>query len=160
MKIPLYLPICKKCNSQSYAWINIHEYYVNFKCSCGNDLSGALDASVSIGFKGLYRSEYELNKRKDHILSIVFSALAFEWEVTRLHNKWIHIDALDHGVFLTAEKIEDGLKKYRTIYDKIRATGYLLHPVGFEKYARHDHELYEIPNRFCRYARSWKIYCS
>jgi hypothetical protein len=105
-----------------------------------------IDASVTIGFRGLYRSEYELNKSNDHILSIVLSAIAFEWEITRLHNKWIHIDALDDGDFLNPEMLDKALKKHRTIYDKIRATGKLLHPEGFELYAQHDPDFYTTIN--------------
>jgi len=147
MKIPLYLPKCKKCGINSYTWINLHDSYLKHNCECGNDLSGAIDPSVTVGFRGLYRSEYELNKSDDHILSIVLSAIAFEWEIAHLHNKWIHIDALDQGEFLTSEMLKISLKKYRTIFDKIRATGNLLHPEGFEKFAQHDHELYETINK-------------
>ena len=148
MKIPLYFPPCKNCNSQGHAWIDLNDNFVNYKCSCGNDMSGALNASLTIGFRGLYRSEYELNRRNDHILSIVFSALAFEWEITRLHKKWIRIEALKQGEFLTADKLEAALKKYRTIYEKIRVAGDLLHPDGFEKFAKHDHELSRAVMRF------------
>ena len=106
-------------------------------------MSGALSSDLTIGFRSLYRSEYELNQRQDQILSIVFSALAFEWEITRLHNKWMHIESLESGEFLSTEILEESLKKYRSIYDKIKITGKLLHPDGFEKYAKHDHEFRE-----------------
>ena len=146
MKIPLYLPNCKICNSDSFTWINLNDNWVEYKCSCGNDMSGPLDSSVTIGFKGLYRSEYELNKNKDYMLSILFSAFAFEWEISHLYKKWIQIDSLDRGEFLSSEKIEVALTKHQKIYDRIKLTGLLLHPQGFDGYARHDHEIYKTIN--------------
>jgi len=134
MKIPLVLPPCDNCHSIYHIWIQLHDSYFKHKCTCGEDRSGVLGSEITIGYKGLYKSYYEFKENNDHILSMVFSATALEWEIVRLHNKWTQINALDTGKDISTEKLEDIMRKYRTIYDKLKETGKLLYPHGFEKY--------------------------
>lgn len=141
MKIPLHLPPCDKCGSENYVWINLNDDSFEYCCACGEDLSGSLSSDITTGFKGLYRSEYELLKNEDYILSMVFSAIALEWELVRLHNKWVHINTLDENRDISTEELEEMWRKHRNIFERIKETGRLLHPKGFEKYVAESKEL-------------------
>jgi len=141
MKIPLELPDCDRCGKSNTVWIRLHDTSFDFSCSCGEELSGSLGADITVGYKGLYRSRYELTQNDDHILSMVFPATALEWELVRLHRKWVEINALDEGEDNTLEEIEESLRKNIKIYDKIKKTGKLLYPEGFEKFVCESDEL-------------------
>ena len=148
MKIPLYLPPCKNCNSQNLVWVNLNDNYLNHLCQCGYNQSGAIDPSVTIGHRGIYRSEFEYNNTHDYCLSIVFAAMAFEWELTRLFRKWTSIESLGSGEYLSPEQIEQRLIKHRSIYDKVKTTGKLLYPEGLDKYIKIDRELHQTLEGF------------
>ena len=51
----------------------------------------ALDFTV--GYKILAKSEYELSARRDFSMSIVFAAMSFECELSRLFGKWTSIES-------------------------------------------------------------------
>lgn len=141
MKIPLDLP-CPKCDGSTRVWIDLDETSIEKECSCGEDLTGYIGPDITVGFKALSRSRYELMDNKDHILSMVLSAAALEWEVARLYKKWMYIDALsENRDEFTQEEIEDLFRKNRTIFEKMQKTGRLLHPTGFEKYVAESEEL-------------------
>lgn len=144
MKIPLELPDCELCRKSNIVWIRLHDSSFNFRCSCGADLSGSLGADITVGHRGLYRSRYELMQNNDHILSMVFSATALEWELVRLYRKWHEINALEEGQDISIEEIETELRKNNKIYDKIKKTGKLLYPQGFEIFVCDSSELKNI----------------
>ena len=139
MKIPLNLPPCDNCHSKNRVWIQLHDSSIKHTCSCGEDASGYL-GDINVGDKGLCRSYYELMENNDHILSMVFSATALEWDIARLHNKWTEINALDAGKEMSTEELENILRSHRTIYDKLEKTGKLLYSQGFEKYVEKTEE--------------------
>ena len=141
MKIPLELTDCDRCRKSNTIWIQLHDTSFDFRCSCGEDLSGILGTDITVGYRGLYRSRYELILNNDYILSIVFSATALEWELVRLHRKWLEINALEEGKYISIEEIEATLRKNTKIYDKIKKTGKLLYPQGFEKFVYDSSEL-------------------
>ena len=141
MKIPLQLP-CSKCEKSVTAWVAHTDSSVEYHCDCGNDLSGVLDLNFTPGFLGLLRSEYELLVAKDYDLSIVMSATAFEWQMVFLHNKWAHIDAYSDGRDVSLQELESLWKSHRNIFDKLRATGTLLYPEGFEAFVRNTQEFH------------------
>lgn len=141
MKIPLELPNCNNCQNKNTVWIRLHDTSFQHKCSCGKDLSGSLSTDITIGFKGLYKSRYELIENDDHLLSMVLSATALEWEIMRLHNKWMEINVLEREQDISPNKLEELLRKHRNIYDKIKKTGKLLYPQGFESFVSETDEL-------------------
>ena len=75
---------------------------------------------------------------------MVFSAMAVEWELVRLYRKWHVINALEEGQDITIEEVEASLRKNIKIYDKIKKTGKLLYPQGFEKFVCDSSELKNI----------------
>jgi len=134
MKIPLKLPICGCCQNKNTVWIGIHDTSFQHRCLCGEEIAGSLGSDITIGFKGLYRSHYELMENDDHLLSMVFSAAALEWEIVRLHNKWMEINSLELGQYISTDELEKLLIKHRNIYTKINKTEKLLCPQGFESF--------------------------
>lgn len=129
-------------------WINLGDNSINFTCKCGYDQSGSIDPSITVGYKGLYRSEYELNNTNDYSLSMVLSAMAFEWELTRLLKKWKSIEALESRDYKPWEDLEDEIRKHKNIYDKTKATGELLYPKGFENYVKQNVEFRKTLDNF------------
>jgi len=144
VKIPLELPDCDRCRKSNTVWIRLHDTSFDFRCSCGEELSGSLGVGITVGYKGLYRSRYELMQNDDPILSMVFSATALEWELVRLRRKWLEINALDEGQDISIEEIEKSLRRHLKIYDKIKKTGKLLYPQGFEKFVCDSSELKNV----------------
>lgn len=144
MKIPLELPDCYRCRKSNIVWIRLHDTSFEFRCSCSEDLSGPLDQDITVGYRGLFRSRHELMQNDDHLLSMVFSAASVEWELVRLYKKWLQIDTLKVGQEISIEAIEALLKKNSKIYDKIKKTGSLLYPQGFEKFVCDSSELKNI----------------
>ena len=143
MRIPLNLPTCDKCGAENYAWVNLHDDSIEYRCSCGEDFSGSI-SDITVGYRALYRSEYELLKNNDYSLSIVFSAAAFEWELRSLHNKWLNIEYLSEGKEISDKELDDIFRKNSRIVDKITAAGKMLYPEGVERFVTDRDELKKI----------------
>jgi hypothetical protein len=147
MKIPLELPECYRCRKSNIVWIRLHDASFEFRCCCGEDLSGPLGQDITVGYRGLFRSQYELMRNDDHILSMVFSAACVEWEICELYKKWLQIETWEADQEISIEAIEALLRKHSKIYDKIRKTGVLLYSQGFEKFVRNSGDLKNIVER-------------
>jgi len=130
MKIPLHFQ-CDKCGREEYVFLNLAESSFETTCKCGDVVSSFFGSNVTIGYKILWRSNYELLQQKDYPLSIVFSATAFECELTRLHFKWHQIGAVGSDIDVSDEDLECLLRKYRTIDIKIEEVSRLMDPRGF-----------------------------
>ena len=98
MKIPLHLNSCDACGRERTIWINLHDTKFDEKCECGKTTPAYLSTDITIGYKLLYRSNHEFRINKDFSLSIVFSATAFDCELTRLHNKWATISKTEKEI--------------------------------------------------------------
>jgi len=143
MKIPLRVH-CDRCGSGEYIFLNLNETSFKTSCKCGDVVHSFLASNVTVGYKILWRSHYELTERKDYPLSIVFSATAFECELTRLHFKWSQIGALDRGVDTSDEQLEKLLRKYQTINSKIEGVCKLMDSRGFRGFVSNSPELSNI----------------
>lgn len=143
MKIPLRVP-CTKCKKEDWVFINLDETSFERKCECGDIYSGIFGNDVTIGYKILWRSQFELNKRKDFSLSIVFSATAFECELSRLHFKWSEVNALEKCNQISDQELEELLRKYRSIDVKIEEVCKLMDPRGFKQFVIDSPDLNEI----------------
>jgi hypothetical protein len=144
MKIPLELTTCNRCQKRNIVWIRLHDTSFVFHCSCGEDLSGYLSVDITVGYKMLIRSHYELMQNDDHLLSMVFSATALEWELVSLYKRWYEIGALEEGKEISVDEIETLLRKSNKIYDKIQRTGKVIYPQGIERFVRDSSELKNI----------------
>jgi hypothetical protein len=146
MKIPLPLK-CDQCGCEEYIFLNLVESSFETKCSrCGHVVPSFFDSNVTVGNKILWRSNYELLQQKDYPLSIVFSATAFECELTRLHFKWNQIEAIGSDIDVSDEDLESLLHKYRTIDVKIEEVSKLMDSRGFAGFVQGSPELCKIIN--------------
>lgn len=132
MKIPLHLNPCDECERERTIWINLHDTKFDEKCECGKTTPAYLSSGISIGYKLLYRSNHEFRFNKDFPLSIIFSATAFDCELTRLHNKWATIDQAE----ISSEELDKSLRSYKGIIKKIQKTSELMYPTGFNNFAK------------------------
>jgi len=144
MKFPL--PIrCDQCDNEELIFLKLNETSIGPKCKkCGNVTHHVFGSNFTVGYRILERSNYEITKGKDYPLSIVFSAAAFECELTRLHFKWSEIDALNKGAEVSDEKLEGLLRKYRTIDVKIEEVCKLMDPRGFRQFVIDTSKLRDI----------------
>jgi len=140
MKIPLRVP-CDSCKKEEPIFIDLSDSSFERKCSCGDVYSGFLGNDVTVGYKILFRSRYELIETGDYPLSIVFSAAAFECELSRLHFKWSDITALQTGKPVSDGDLEELLRKYRSIDVKIEEVCKLMDPLGFQEFVKSSTEL-------------------
>jgi hypothetical protein len=83
-------------------------------------------------------------------MSIVFSAMALECEVSFLHHKWVYIDDLGTSPReLSDAELDDRLRRYPTIAAKFEAVARLMHPPGLEDFVASRAELRDtIANGF------------
>lgn len=153
MRIPLYVKCLEdSCDFKQYVWISLKDSEVKYSCeSCKNKNEAPLMRGLTIGYRLLCRSYYELFKTRDYSLSIVFSATAFDCELTRLHNKWIENKCLDEGritdwvkgLAYTKEELESLLRGYQNVTKKIKKTTALMCPIGFEEFVKGQQDLWQ-----------------
>jgi len=121
MKIPFYLQ-CDACHKEKYSWANANAVNVNHHCDCGKERKFSLSSDITLGYKILYRSSYEFNENKDYSLSVVFSATAFDCEMSRLHRKWQDLNMSKAGKRLVEKELDEALRQCRTVSKKIEKT--------------------------------------
>jgi len=147
MKIPLYLS-CPKCQTKQYVWILLHADEACYICQnkkCLHERSfGFSIETMRLGWRLLLRSQYELIESKDYALSIVMSARAFDVDLSRLNIKWKRIRELERGRMYNSEILEQELLKHRKTIEKLKHTGELLSPKGFNGYIK-DSKKYQDP---------------
>lgn len=140
MKIPLNIP-CSNCQKTEYFFINLDDSSFEGNCVCGEKFSGFLGLEITVGYKILYRSNYELLKNQDFPLSIVFSATALDCELSRLYFKWKQIGS---STYVTDAQLEPLLRTYRTIDMKFEEVSRLMDSRGFSEFVKSRTDLREI----------------
>jgi len=143
MKIPLHFQ-CDQCGREEYIFLNLDESSFETECQCGEVVPSFFASDVTVVYKILWRSNYELLQQKDYPLSIVFSATAFECELTHLHFKWNEIRAYGMDIDVSDEDLEFLLRKYRTIDTKIEEVSKLMDPRGFAGFIKGSSEFSKI----------------
>ena len=139
MKIPFEIP-CNNCKQLQYIFIDIADTSFQGNCSCGADLDVSFGNNVTTGYKLLRRSQYELTEKKDYNLSIVFSAMAVECELSRLYFKWNYIG---RDKDISDEELEEQLRRYKTINTKIEEIAKLMDSRGFTRFVKETDDLRE-----------------
>lgn len=143
MKTPLPVK-CERCGKDNYIQYVLNDTNVKSTCECGNQFSYSLGSEFTIGQRILERSTYEFLINEDYNLSIVFSATAFECELSNLYFKWSSI-----GNNISDQELEKSLKKLRNIKNKIQEVGKLMFSEGFEKFIQSNCEILKnIENDF------------
>ena len=139
MKIPLEIS-CYDCKQTQYVFIDLIDTSFQGNCSCGADLDVPLGNYATTGFKLLWRSKYELKERKDYSLSIVFSATAFECELSRLYFKWNYIGRDEE---ISDADLEEELRRFNPFNVKIEEVAKLMDSRGFTQFVKETDNLRE-----------------
>ena len=143
MKFPISVR-CDRCDNEELIFLSLNETSFETKCKCGDIAHHVFGSNATVGYRILERSHYEMTERTDYPLSIVFSATAFECELTRLHFKWSEINALNKETEVSDEQLEKLLRKHRTIDVKIEEVCKLMDPRGFKQFVIDSPELSNI----------------
>jgi hypothetical protein len=80
----------------------------------------------------------------DPSLAIVFSAMAFECELSRLFFKCKEIDGLENGSQISDDDIEEELRQFSNIKNKIEKVISLLDQTGITGFVESTSELKDI----------------
>lgn len=125
-KIPLAVK-CHNCNEPFTHKFHLSETSFDWICpKCGFEHPSFLGLDITIGVLLLEKSRYELLQEKDFPMAVVFAAMAFESELSRLFLKWKEIDCLGRGVELDREECEVQLRDFKTINRKIEGISQFL----------------------------------
>ena len=149
MKIPL--PVrCVECGKDNTPVIPLDVHSLDFTCAhCGYDHHGPFDLRFTIGQRLLRRAAHELRVNVDPSMSIVFSAMALECEVSRLHHKWERIDGLLRMEEIPEDELNERLRRFQNIAAKIEGVAKLMHAPGLEDFIANNEELRDtISNGF------------
>src|ERR1700733_8731880 len=149
MKVPLRIPCCE-CGITEPIDIHLSDYSPAWVCSKRHHNQGMFALDFTVGYKILAKSEYELSARHDFSMSIVFSAMSFECELSRLFGKWKNIESnLSNGTGIKDEEIEGRLRKMGSIDQRIEAICRLMSPLGLNVFVSGTNDLKDaIVNRF------------
>jgi hypothetical protein len=148
MKVPLRIPCCE-CGITEPVDIHLNDDSPAWVCSKGHHNQGMFALDFTVGYKILAKSEYELSARRDFSMSIVFSAMSFECELSRLFGKWTNIESnLANGIGIKDEEIEGRLRKMG-VDQRIEAICRLMSPLGLNAFVSGTNDLKDaIVNRF------------
>lgn len=141
MKIPLGF-YCIECKRDNSVPIDLADTSFDFTCvQCGYRNYGPFDLQFTLGDRLRRRAVHELRVNRDPSLSIVFSAMALDCEVSRLHHKWERIDALLSLTDVAQDVLDERLRRFPNIAAKIEGVAKLLHGAGIEDFVAGDAEL-------------------
>jgi len=135
MRSILYIQ-CKECKKDNFILYSIGDTSVKGTCSCGEKFSYSLSSSITIGDRILEKSRYEYVKNEDYSTSIVFSATAFECELSSLYFKWKNVKNN-----ISDQELEKLLRNLGTISKKIQVVSKLMFPEGFNEFVKQEKEL-------------------
>jgi len=141
MKIPIEFS-CIYCGKEQYIPILLSDHNPKWKCNgCGQLNDGIFGPSVTNGFKLILRSQYELKENDDYCLSIVFSAMAVDCELSRLFIKWTEIEDLGNKILNEKASYEKMLKKFRGNKEKFNGVIRLLYPGDLDVFFQNNPDL-------------------
>ncbi len=143
MKIPITFP-CNQCGATISAFIGVEDSSMDVTGSCGHYNSGTFDLGFTRGPRILLRAQCELQQQHDYAMTIVLSAVAFEAELSRLHHKWEKIAALLGMTEVTDSVLDELLRRYSNIKDKIEHVCKLMHAAGIDDFVAGEIELRQI----------------
>ncbi|MHC4174649.1 MAG: hypothetical protein ACYTBX_15025 [Planctomycetota bacterium] len=147
MKIPFAL-LCPQCKQEAQLRVNLQDTTFEGKCKCGQTLT--LTRWVTVGLYILKRSWHELTVEEDYSLSIVFSAVAFECQLTQLYFKWSKVSAWRKDRRkVSDDELEKLLRKWGSIDAKIEKVSKLMDPRGFQQFVIDSPELTDIVKNGC-----------
>ena len=140
MRIPIPLR-CK--NGHSYvATIDLSQTSIEASCpTCGDETTAYLSSGLTVGFRILQRSKSEINESQEYSVSIIFSAMAFECELSRLFGKWKNLAQAPGETLWTPEQLEEMLREFGSIKSRIEKVTQTIHPGGMVEFLRSSENL-------------------
>lgn len=140
MRIPIPVE-CPYCRGAITLEVQLHDRQVDAACpKCSARLKMPLPLDLQNGFKVLYRGREELNN-KDWAASIVFSAMAFDCDLSFRYLKWRRIHELLSLNQISDEDLEIEMRRFGTVDRKIEQVCSLLHAPGLDDFVATDAEL-------------------
>jgi len=119
VKVPLRFS-CRQCGEPAMMKIHLSEGAFDWTCpKCNMPHTGIFGLDVTVGVLLHEKSRHEILHEKDFAMAIVFSAMAFESELSRLFNKWKEIACIMPGTEFDREACESELRGFKTIARKI-----------------------------------------
>jgi hypothetical protein len=114
---------------------------VDYACSCGFENPGILTSWLTPGPLVLRRARHELKEQSDIPLSMVFSAMAVDCEVSRLYLKWTRIGALKQRRHLSNAELDESLRSLGFSTQRLKRTAELMHPAGLSDFVSVHREI-------------------
>ena len=126
---------CHQCKEPNTHKLHLDKTSFDWTCpKCGFTHPSYLGLDVTIGWLLLVKSRHELVNEKDFSMAIVFAAMAFESELSRLFFKWKDIECIPAGTQLGREQCEEQLRNFRTISGKIEGVSRYLVGCGIDDF--------------------------
>lgn len=146
MNYPIGLP-CHGCGEIQTVYVDAREIHPEWTCECGFKNAASLPGDFGIGEKILNLSINHLEKN-DYVLSIIFSATAFEWQLSDLFRKWLQIRKYKERIHLEPQDVEQELFKYTNIRKKINKVARLMNDDGLEGFVQTSDDWKDLTERF------------
>ena len=133
-KIPFPVT-CHKCKEPYIHKFHLDKTSFDWTCpKCGFTHPSYLGLDITIGVLLLVRSRHELVEEKDFSMAIVFAAMAFEAELSRLFVKWKDIECIGAGTQLNREECEQEMRDFKTVNRKIDGVSRFLINLGIDDF--------------------------
>lgn len=132
MKMILFME-CDYCGAENFINYSLSDTSIKNTCKCGEQSSYGMGSEITIGARILERSKYELKKNEDYSLSIIFSAMAFECELSNMYFKWGCVSKNTSD-----QELEESLRKFGTIENKIQELSKLMFSRRLEEFIQGD----------------------
>ncbi len=133
MKIPFPVT-CINCGKKTNYFVHSLDFSFDFNCECGEQRNFDIQSNITLSKKMLLRSLYEMETNDDFSLSIIFSAMAFEYEIARKYRKWRRIEELNKRNLISHEELEEELRKLFNLKNKIRKISLLMDQKGIDNF--------------------------
>jgi hypothetical protein len=136
---------CQGCGASEIRKVHLDETSPSWTCKrCGTANLAVFGLELTVGYLLLARSYHELEVERDYSMSIILAAAALESELSRLFIKWSRIDSEMQNQDPRDDEIEDMLRQYRNVADKIDGVSRLLDQRGIDEFVRGDLEFQQI----------------
>jgi hypothetical protein len=133
MKIPFPVT-CINCGKKTKYFVHLLDTSFDFNCECGEQSNFDIQSNITLSKKILWKSLHEMETNNDFSLSIIFSAMAFEYEIARKYRKWRKVKELKKKNLISHEKLEEELRKLFNLKNKIKKTSLLMDPKGIDNF--------------------------
>ncbi len=133
MMIP-YPVNCRVCKQRFRIRVRLTQSLTNWKCtSCGHKNTHSGFRWGEIGLRLWIRAQYELHKAHDPSLSIVLAAASVDCELTRIYFRRTRSAS---ATPISDEILEEQLRTFGNIKDKITKVAKLLHQGGIDDFVK------------------------